>query len=166
MKHDENKTYVLEEGQRIIFDRFPLPPSSNALYKHFVNPRSRKVIRVSTQDLKKYKKACEEWKIHNQALCHTANLYLKSEKAIRVDCYVGLATKKIWKLDGGVKKLDVSNRGKALLDCLADVIDIDDKLFSTVQLEKVEVPTLDDQCCLIIFSRYRILSLDQVRAGL
>jgi len=153
-------------GQQLIFDRFPLPPSSNAIYKHFYDKRKRKIVRASADPLLAYKEEVRLWALCNKRLCIRANELLRDEKSIRVKAWVTLEKSRIWTKDGRPKKNDVSNRGKALFDGLADVIGIDDKLFKSVGLEMAETNDYRFESCLVAFEPCDVRSIDAIRADL
>lgn len=157
----KERKFTLEPNQSIIFDYYPFPPSSNALYTtRMLRGRSR---RMKSKELIDYQKKCEQWDLINPQLRQTAYHYLKDEPAIELEIFVGVAKSKIWTKKGDVKKYDVSNRGKALLDCLGDSIGIDDKYFSRITMIKVEVDNEAQQMCFIRFSRDQIVHMKDIK---
>lgn len=148
----------------IVFQNFPMPPSSNSIYKHFIDPKSKnsrspRVKRVSTADLNNYKAECNRWIVANMQLCETAHNYLRDEPCIQVDVYVSMYADRIFTKDGKVKKLDVSNRGKALYDCLATAIRVDDRHFTDCRLVKVVAGENEYESCLVVFRPSKLTSL-------
>lgn len=156
-----DKSVRLKDGQKITFDLWPIPPSSNALYKHFVDKKTRTVRRVSTDKLLKYKKSCQEWSLCNPQKCKTANLYLRDEPHIKVTAYISLYHHNVYTKDGKVRKADVSNLGKALFDCLSEAIGIDDRHFTDVRLVKTITPDRYPEKCYVVLERCDILELVQ-----
>jgi len=161
MKKQKTKTTVnrLEDNQHIVFDHFPIPPSSNSIYKHFLDRRTKKVRRVSTDKLIRFKKDCANWSMINRSLCTLANDYLKNEPFISVEVFVGLHSNTIFTKSGAVRKMDVSNRGKALFDCLSNIIGVDDSHFIDVRLTKYVVSNDTPERCKIILRKASIKTL-------
>lgn len=157
------KSYRLKDDEFIIFDHFPMPPSSNEIYRHFRDPKTKKIRRVSSNALTHYKKACQQWALVNHQLCKAANLYLRDEKYIQVDVWVAMRIERIHDANGAVKKLDVSNRGKALFDQLAEAIKIDDRHFKRTRIDKVVADSWETECCIIRLSRARLHTTKKIR---
>lgn len=153
----------LSDDEYIIFDKFPMPPSSNEIYKHFTNPKTKKVVRVSSNALKDYKKQCDQWALVNHRLCKLANMYLRDEMYIQVDVWVAMHIERIHTGRGEVKKLDVSNRGKALFDCLSAAIGVDDRHFKRTRLDKIVASEFEPECCIIRMSRCELVNTLKVR---
>jgi len=98
---------------------FPFPPSTNALYK---NAGKR---RVKTHDYKEYEYECEAWEYENIKALKKAIKLLRGE-LVELNLKV-FAPKSTWYTKAGKpKKIDVTNRVKALEDCLFKMLDIDD----------------------------------------
>ena len=154
-----DKSYRLEDDQNITFYNFPVPPSSNKIYKHFDDKRKKKIIRVPTIHLINFKKLCVNWSLVNKKLCDQTNLYLRDEPHIRVVAYVALHASHIYTKDGKVRKMDVSNRGKALFDSLSAAIGVDDCHFFHTSIVKVIADDRETEKCLIVFNRYDIEKL-------
>lgn len=162
-----DQSYRLEDGQRIIFDHYPVPPSVNALYKHFRDPRKKgKIVRVSTDEHKDYKERARKWALVNRRLVEQAKLYLRDELHIKVTVYVGIHDRDIYTKDGKVRQLDVSNFGKALYDCLADSLEIDDRHFADCRLIKTVAEDHQPWHCTVVFQRHDLQRLAEVKAGL
>jgi len=128
----------------ILIQNFPLPPSENQIYRNV--PR---VGRVATQELKDYKRACAFWgmanKQYKQIFWELAQEY--PGHVLKVDAYIILKHERLWTKDGRPKKLDASNRLKALHDQLAEYLGIDDKAFFNVSAEKVSG---EQECAVLI----------------
>ena len=112
----------------------PMPPRLSDCYA-----RHRRMF--PTRELKDYKKAMDDyWKEH-QSLVRAARKELTGpllQDFIRVDRYFIFRPSQIFKTEGGVKAMDVTNRVKPFDDALADMLQIDDRYFSTGVAEKIE----------------------------
>ena len=80
--------------------------------------------------------------------------------------YVALAEEKVYTKDGKIRKMDVSNRGKALFDCLAAAIGVDDRHFTDVRLIKVLASAWQPESCLIVMVPCGIDPMDKIIEGL
>ena len=158
-KSNSNCNTSEKEGQTIVFPLFPMPPSSNKIYKHFLDRRSKKVRRVSTDSLKQFNVESLRWKLHNKKLCEQAHELFKDEAYIKVVVQVGLHDDHIHTKKGKVRKMDVSNRGKALFDSISKLIDVDDCHFFDVRLIKVKVEKNTIEHCKIFISKMNIFDM-------
>lgn len=103
----------------IKLNNFPFPPSTNVLYKN--SGRGR----VKTHQYKEYEHECEAWEWDNIDLIRKAIKKVKG-KLVTLELEV-YAPKSTWYTKAGKpKKIDVTNRVKALEDCLFKMLDIDD----------------------------------------
>ena len=121
-----------------------MPPSSNEQYwvKAFmVNGKPMGKI-ASSKELTQYVKDMEAWRLRNLVLVNRARQFVKEillqQKMIRIDRYVAFEHSKFFTLKGAPKKIDATNRIKAFDDCLADILQLDDSLFWSSYVEKIE----------------------------
>lgn len=137
----------------ILIQNYPLPPSENQIYRNV--PR---VGRVATQELKDYKRSCAFWgmanKQYKQIFWELAQEY--PNHVLKVDAYIVLKHERIWTKDGRPKKLDASNRLKALHDQLAEYLGIDDKAFFNVSAEKISG---EQECAVLLISWVRPMNV-------
>lgn len=147
--------------EKIIFKNYPLPPSVNSIYKHFV--QKGRARRVPTQLLKNYKAECEKWNFINCGTVQKARVFLNVEKHIKVECYVCISTKR---RAGAFKRMDVANRAKALLDALVVTLDIDDRFYINIVLEKIAVESGSDEKVVIVLSKTQQRDHDKLMADL
>lgn len=124
-----------------ILSRMPMPPSSNNTYPTIM--RKGRMFRVKSGLLKTYEKEMQAWRLSHLAFVSSAYAHLKeslsiNDSVIRVDRYFFFPKSKLIGQKGQVKKIDVTNRVKALDDSLADhVLGIDDKYFWAGECEKL-----------------------------
>lgn len=123
----------------IILEGIPIPPSSNNQYKAFV--RNNRIIHARSQDLLDFKKDFEKWAKANSGGIRMARAMLEGS-AVEVEAFIGFHRERLFTKKDTFKRLDVSNRIKALHDCLSDVLGIDDSAFFAISAEKfvVEYP--------------------------
>lgn len=113
----------------IIIKDYPFPPSLNQAY-----PTNRQGRRFTGPKLKGYKMACDLWnKTHGNSQTQFEELRrITALDKFYVDIKIifSVPSQDIWTQKFTVKKNDADNRIKALFDCLATTMGIDDKYFS------------------------------------
>ena len=111
-----------------------MSPSSNSQYK--VIRRGGKNYFVASAELQKFKRQMEFYKRQNLKTIQDAkelvNSWLKNGYKLEIKTYFYFEYSHIFTQKGYPKKLDVSNRIKALHDCFCDMLGIDDSLFFAV----------------------------------
>jgi Holliday junction resolvase RusA-like endonuclease len=122
----------------VVFSRLPLPPTSNKMYS--LVRRGFKTFHVASRELKAFQKAMAFY-----AQLHQADLkykkgqiheWIKDGRLLRIESIFYFRKDRLFTKKDAIKKLDVSNRLKALHDCLCDQIDIDDSLFFEIEAAK------------------------------
>lgn len=121
---------------QIVFEAIPIPPSSNNQYKSFM--RNGRVIHVKAPELVQYKLAFAAWAKANAPAIKAAGEILAHHR-LSVSAFFFLKHHRIFTKTGSVKRLDVSNRLKALHDCIAEAIGIDDAQFFEIAARKVAI---------------------------
>lgn len=128
----------------ITFDKIPLPPTSNHQYISFV--RRGRIIHAPSKDLVNFKRQMQEyWLTQGDTLKFTRELFSGYPLKVHVDLY--FERSRILSKRGSFKRLDVSNRIKALHDSLADALLIDDCMFVRISAEKHGVQKISDEGC-------------------
>lgn len=153
----------------IILDNFPIPPSSNAIYRSFFNKKVGRLVHYKSQEMKAYEVLVESWSSTRQQMISSAsetltNLIFDQRNFIRVDAYFGLKPEKLWNREGSKKKMDVSNRIKALHDCLSNVLAIDDRFFYPGECEPVIVGPWEQECVIVKMTIKKPRSLKEAYA--
>ena len=137
----------------LLLIQLPIPPTSNHQYIPIRQGRSCRL--VSSQKLNDYKKAMQAYKFTSPIFLqqsHQMKLWKEEGHIFEVRAIFFFHTKNIYTKRGDVKKMDVSNRLKALHDSLAELFDIDDSFFFRVAAEKVETHDhLTEMVCVEIF---------------
>lgn len=99
------------------------------------------VGRVATQELKDYRRACEMFALENHAVMKKLRAMIsgkwKDFEHYKVDYFFVFKRERLYNKQGGIKKLDVANRIKAVQDCLFASIGIDDKSVWASSIEKM-----------------------------
>ncbi len=144
----------------IVLEGIPMPPSSNHQYKSFV--RFGRVIHVKSPELVQFKRAFDGWAFQNakglqvaQALCEGC--------AVEVEAFIGFKRSRVYTKVGGYKSLDVSNRLKALHDCLADKLGIDDKAFFSITAEKFCVSDDEEEQVIVRISPFNPREISEIQ---
>ena len=160
----------------------PMPPSSNHQYaarsfpgKHAANFKGEKKAGFSmaricpTGDLTRFEKALKEtWKNEpgNLVAIYKCRALLREWmlKGLYIHCetiaffpYFGIYTQ-----EGLPRKMDGTNRLKALHDCMAELLEIDDSWFFKSSVVKA-VDTKNREFCVMRFHAYEALTLQQMK---
>lgn len=137
-----------------VFANLPVPPSHNQCYRNV--PR---IGRVASAKLIAFRKEMQKWLYQ-----HHSEVKLAVDKCgdaldagflFQVNCYFLFNRKSLYTLEGQPKKMDVSNRIKALHDSIADIIQIDDRLFWSVYCEKVELKLNEPESSTCVIKSYK-----------
>lgn len=124
-----------------ILSGFPLPPSTNHLYKTIViRGRSR---RAKSKEYKAYEHAVKVWMMthhHELQLARALTTMAGPGRFIHLDLDFKFHRSRILCKDGKPKRLDTSNRLKALEDALSLILGIDDCWFWSGQYDKSIAP--------------------------
>ena len=96
-----------------------------------------------TRELENYVKAFANWAMVNNVAVAKARKFIRDEilmkgKMIGIDSYSCFPGTSIWTQKGMPKRLDASNRIKALHDCLAESLQVDDSYFWDGRFVKME----------------------------
>jgi len=121
---------------RIYLFGLPVPPSVNGQYKSILV--GRKIIRAKSSEAVSYEKVFASWAAEHRDIVASARKEVQRwASPLSVSMYVCLERSKIFTKDGRMKRMDVSNRSKSLHDLLANVLGVDDSIFSHTPMEKV-----------------------------
>jgi Holliday junction resolvase RusA-like endonuclease len=138
----------------IILDKLPIPPSSNQIYRSFYNKKIGRLIHYKSKELKAYETLVGVWAADRIDTMVDVKSKLKqsisNQRAfIRIDAYFGFKPERLWNREGARKKIDVSNRIKALHDALSSLLEIDDRFFCLGDCEPAVVGPWEEECVLI-----------------
>lgn len=132
---------------------FPYPPTTNKLYASIY--RGGKMLRVPTSELRAFKEEANRWAVlHSVTVVRTKKeiqKWYEKNYAIQLEIFLSLPYSKLFNKDGVAKSYDASNRIKALEDCIATILEVDDRNFWRVSIEKTE--SKDGNECAMIFIR-------------
>lgn len=119
-----------------VFDGILMPPSSNKAYNSFV--RGGRIRHVCAPELVNFKRSFGVYCLLNRALFRVAREGIAGVKSPRlwVNCDFYFLQSQLYTKDERLKRLDVSNRLKALHDCMAEALGIDDSLFMEIKATK------------------------------
>lgn len=130
-----------------ILKRIPIPPTSNNLY---ASVRGRLIKSIEGR---KYESALKLYSIRNFKILDKIKSNLKPSDSLRVDCFFIFHKNRIISKKGEYKKLDVTNRIKALHDAISDMVGIDDKQFISVGCEKIICENQEDEQVIVLLSK-------------
>ena len=115
-----------------------IPPSSNNQY--VLIRRGGKTLHVASQELKTFQKHVAQYPLYDPesyALCQAIMDVWKAEKReLEITCTFYLRHSRVFTKEGNPKRMDCSNRLKAIHDSVALLFGIDDCLFFKVHAEK------------------------------
>lgn len=105
-------------------------------------------------ELDQYKKDFEFWRLKNLVLMAKAKVLVReilmTGKMLRIDRYVAWEHSKMWTLKGFPKQIDATNRIKALDDLLGPALGVDDSVFWSSYVEKIETVESNPYCIIVI----------------
>lgn len=168
---------------RFTLSMLPMPPSSNRQYaarsfpgrhaKGFAGPKDAAfaMARICpTGELTRYEKAIKEtWKNEGTNLvalykCRAAlKDWLLKGLYVNVETFAFFPYFDVFTQKGTPKKMDGTNRLKALHDCLADLLEVDDSFFFDANVKK-RVDEKDRKFCVVRFTPVKALTLQQMLA--
>lgn len=130
----------------VTFKGVPLPPSSNNQYRSFL--QGGKIRHVSSQELKLFKQAMDFYFLQN------VNLVKFSREAfggypLHFHVDFGFERSRIISKKGTFKRMDVSNRLKAIHDTFAGALLIDDSMFVEISAKKRAVASVSDEGAIV-----------------
>ena len=162
---------VITQGEHFKLTKLPMPPSSNHQYWNQIMPGrggGGQVARPTpTGDLKKFQKAVTEtWKNANLVAAVKCRALMKdwvlSNRHIRNDVLCCWNYFDIFTQMGVPKRVDASNRIKALHDVMAEIMEVDDSWFWSSGIHKVEIKGTEPWC-VVIFSPVHHVSLQDLK---
>lgn len=128
----------LEKRPFVSFPGLPLPPSSNNQY--FLAKRGNKTYHIPSDELKSFKAKIEYYRLKNLiALAAKKGVihgWLKSGHYLEVKSVFFFKEERIFCKNGDPKKMDCSNRIKALHDYLFKILVVDDSCIFKLSAEK------------------------------
>ena len=142
---------------KFVLTNIPMPPSSNAQYAAMAirGGEGRWFGKIRpTKALENYHEEFNKWRMINNIAVGKARVFIRDnllkDKMLSVDTYCCFPHSDMWTIKSTVKKMDASNRLKALHDCLSDVLQIDDSWFWKSSVEKLETKTENPWCFVVI----------------
>lgn len=150
---------LIKSGEHFQFSNLPMPPSVNTQYfPRIINNKFGKQVsrQIPTAKLEAFKTLVEkDWYMTNLVLANkarsTAQSWLRDGKYIGVLQVCAFPYFDIFTQNGLPQTMDATNRIKALHDCLANVLGIDDKYFYSSGVIKVETKRKTPWCACIFF---------------
>lgn len=118
-----------------IFSGLPIPPPDNNLYIN-LNFRGRGG-RVKSSGYKVYMREFEIWELEHHLHLLEVRKALESTKELGIEIEFKFSRKSLYCLDGRIKRMDLTNRLKAFMDCLSKAIGVDDSYFFEVTCKKI-----------------------------
>lgn len=168
----------------ILIEKFPLPPTVNNYLMPIVgqmktNKKTGKPYRsagwIKTAEHRGFEKKCEDWMFLNQDQYKKAiEEFAKFKKQAKADgkplslCFDAKFVfyhKRIFKEDGGVKRLDADNRLKPCIDAVSKIFAIDDCHFFAISSEKVSCKSEAEEGSIIRISAFVPNTLSDILRG-
>lgn len=158
MSFDSNEA-LLQGSPKIVLRGIPMPPSTNKQYITF--HRQGKVYRVKSTDSKRYDVDFTAWAWLNKRILMDALNQLNG-MGVEIETFFGFHKKKLIGQRGQFKRLDVTNRLKALHDNLCAAIGIDDSQFISSYEEKFIIEDKEKEQVIIRLTPAPIRVLSQI----
>jgi Holliday junction resolvase RusA-like endonuclease len=117
--------------EKVVFNFIPMPPTSNKMYAMW--RRGSKTYHVPSPELKAFQRKMESYVITEDKI----DLVRAMKGPLSIECFFFFRRERLYTKKDTIKKLDVSNRIKALHDCLCKRLGIDDSLFFEVYAMKM-----------------------------
>jgi hypothetical protein len=138
------------------FPNLPLPPSSNNQY--FLVRRGPKTFHVPSDELKAFKALMDQYAAkEGMPFTFNSNLvkaWVSEPAGLSIKAVFFFHKERVMTKQNLPKRLDCSNRIKALHDNLCRIIGIDDKWFFKVEAEKAICPPSVQETTCVEISRY------------
>lgn len=152
--------------QRFVFTKLPMPPSINHQYWNRVLPGGNVAQLTPTKELKEFVSAMDLYRQKNLVWVYKARSnirqWLLRGHMLSVTVMANFHGMDLWTQKGTPKKMDASNRIKAMHDCLAEVLQVDDSWFWRVTIEKVET-VKSEPWCIAWIEPYKPRSVTEVK---
>lgn len=156
----------MNPSNRFILTRLPMPPSSNHQYWNQVLPGGKHAKLTPTKELKEFVNAMDLYHKQNLVWVYKARQKIRQwivgQNMLSVTVRANFHGLDLWTQKGTPKKMDASNRVKAMHDCLAEILQVDDSWFWHVVIEKVET-TKSEPWCIVEVSPWRPRSVNEVK---
>lgn len=145
---------------RFTLSQIPMPPSQNKQYAAMAvrGGEGRWFGKIRpTKELETYKKIFEAWALQNNIAIAKARKFIRDEILMKglmigVDTFLCFRGTSLWTQKNEVKTMDGSNRIKALHDCLADSLQVNDSYFwDSGRALKLETTRPEPWCFVEIF---------------
>lgn len=122
----------------VLIHDLPIPPSSNNQY--MIVKRGRKMLHVPSKELTEYKLKMNNISILDpdfKSFKDTIRGWVERGYVLEIRAQFYFKHNRIFTKDSRVKKMDVSNRIKALHDSLSAILGVDDSFFFQIFAEKI-----------------------------
>lgn len=128
----------MEVQGRVVLACLPMPPTDNHMYN-----RGRNGRRFLSDDNKEFRAGVVRWAERHEDRIKDMRMAVQSWRAVEVTVYLGFHHARLWSKKSSPKKLDGTNRLKALLDEVAQLVGVDDSRFWQVTVQKTELPAFE-----------------------
>ena len=129
----------IEERHAVVLEGLPMPPSSNHQYKLF--RRNGKTYHVPSTELKTFKAAITHYTLKNSsqylACLNLISQWRKEKHLFHCNATFYFKKPRIFTLKGEPRKIDVSNRIKAIHDSVSQMLHLDDSYFFSIGAKKL-----------------------------
>jgi len=136
---EPNGKILSSDKELVLFTGLPVPPSSNSQY--FLARRGQKTYHIPSDELKQFKREMEKYPylvgpdfvVSKRDIHH----WIGEGRNLEIKTFFFFKRERLYTKLGHIKKLDCSNRIKALHDSLCDLLEMDDCLFFKLHAEKI-----------------------------
>lgn len=140
---------MLDYNEARLFPRLPIPPSSNNQY--FLARRGKKTYHIPSEELRDFKRTmamypstCTDFLMSK----HIIQGWVNEGLQLAISSVFFFKSERLFTKKDLPKRLDCSNRIKALHDSLSSLLEVDDSWFFQVFAQKAECEkNLSEMCC-------------------
>lgn len=128
-------------GSQVVMSGLPFPPSENQAYVNNTGMGARGRGRFSSVDAKEFKFRMLAWALNNRVMIEQARQIIAGwQTPASLSIFLGFRHDRVWKKNGGVKRIDASNFVKLLQDSVTTALGIDDSNLWATSVEKAALP--------------------------
>jgi len=122
------------------FKDFPFPPSENQIYRNIMyrTKNQRAIVgRAKTAQYRDFEAKVQMWSYSRTLQLNLARHQIKEDYRLWIDFKLLMPYAKLYSKRGTIKRWDVTNRIKAMLDLFSKCLGIDDSQFFKCTIEKI-----------------------------
>lgn len=142
----------------IVIRDLPVPLTTNKMYATIMRrgPHGPHTRRIPSSEFVDFKREMSRWAGKYASFLSEVQAlmayWIVEGYMIQIDLYICLGRTRLFTLKDTPKRLDASNRIKAMEDAISEITLVDDKHFWRVSAEKIECEAQEDECTIAILT--------------